>query len=89
MRTYSSFPMLLKLKEKLRVLLNKVFLMEKKMTENINYSRREMKFASVDDPLNMYRNASSETAYVFEITNITNEENVTIAPGQRKVPVSI
>ena len=48
-----------------------------------------MKFASVDDPLNMYRNASSETAYVFEITNITNEENVTIAPGQRKVPVSI
>ena len=63
--------------------------MEKKMTENINYSRREMKFASVDDPLNMYRNASSETAYVFEITNITNEENVTIAPGQRKVPVSI
>ena len=50
------------------------------MTENIN-SRSETKFASVEDHLNMHRTASSETTLVSEIPNITNDENVIIAPG--------
>ena len=56
------------------------------MTENIN-SRSETKFASVEDYLNMHRTASSETILVSEILNITNDENVIIAPGQVKKPV--
>ena len=58
----------------------------KEMTENIN-SRSETKFASVEDYLNMHRTASSETTLVSEILNITNDENVIIAPGQVKKPV--
>ena len=33
----------------------------KEMTENVNYNRSETEFASVEDPLNMYRIASNET----------------------------
>ena len=58
----------------------------KEMTENIN-SRRETKFTSVKDHLNMHRTASSEITLVCEIPNITNDENVIIAPGQVKKPV--
>ena len=58
----------------------------KEMTENIN-SRRETKFTSVEDHLNMHRTASSEITLVCEIPNITNDENVIIAPGQVKKPV--
>ena len=59
------------------------------MAENVNYNRNETEFASVEDPLNMYRTASDETTLVSEIPNIINEENVTIAPSQGKIPVSI
>ena len=61
----------------------------KEMTENVNYNRSETEFASVEDPLNMYGTASNETTLVSEIHIIINEENVIIAPGQRKIPVSI
>ena len=37
----------------------------------------------------MYRAASNETTLVSEIPNIINEENVVIAPGPGKNPVSI
>ena len=59
------------------------------MTENMNDTRTETKFASVEDTLNMHRTASNETTLVSEIPNIINEENVIIAPGQGKIPVSI
>ena len=59
----------------------------KEMTENLN-DRSETEFASVEDPLNM-RTASNETTLVSEIPNIINDENVIIAPGQGKNPVSI
>ena len=59
------------------------------MTENVNYIRSETEFASVEDPLNMYRTAPNETTLASEIPNIINEENVIIAPGRGKIPVSI
>ena len=37
----------------------------------------------------MHRTGSNQTALVSEIPYIINDENVTIAPGQRKKPVSI
>ena len=61
----------------------------KEMTENVNYNRSETEFASVEDPLNMCKTASKETILVSEIPNIINEENVIIATGQGKIPVSI
>ena len=60
----------------------------KQITENIN-DRTETEFASVEDPLNMHRTASNETTLVSEILNIISDENVIIAPGQGKKPVSI
>ena len=39
--------------------------------------------------MNMHRTASDETAFVSEIPNITNGENVVIAPGQGEKPVSV
>ena len=61
--------------------------MEKKFTENIN--DRNVTVGSVEDPLNMHRTASNETILISEIPNIINEENVTIAPRQRKKTISI
>ena len=61
----------------------------KEMIENVNYNRSETEFASVEDPLKMYRTASNETTLVSEIPNIINEGNVIIAPGQGKITVSI
>ena len=60
----------------------------KEMTKNIN-DRSETEFASVEDPLNLYRNASNEANLVSEIPNIINDENVIIGPGQGKKPASI
>ena len=37
----------------------------KEMTENINGTRSKTGFASVEYPLNMYRTASNEAAFVF------------------------
>ena len=39
--------------------------------------------------LNMHRTASNETTLFSEIQNIINDENVIIAPGQGKKPISI
>ena len=41
-----------------------------------------METLSVEDPLNMHRTASNETTVVSEISNIINDENVIVAPGQ-------
>ena len=60
----------------------------KEMNKNINYNISETEFASVEDLLNMYRTTSNETTLVSEISNIINEENVIIPPGQGKPPVS-
>ena len=60
----------------------------KDMTENTN-ERSETDFASVEDPLNMYRTASTGAILVSEIPNIINHQNVIIAPGQGKKPVSV
>ena len=37
----------------------------------------------------MHKTATNETPLISEIPNISNEENVIIAPGQGKTPVSI
>ena len=54
----------------------------KEVSENRNDTETE--YASVEDPLNMCRTASNETTLVSEIPSIINEENVVIAPRQRK-----
>ena len=46
-------------------------------------------FESVDDPLNAHKAAWYETTLVPEIPRIIEEDNVIIAPGQGKTPVSI
>ena len=58
------------------------------MNENINGSSGT-EFASVEGPRNMHRTASSKATLISEIPNMVNEENVTIASGQGKKPVSI
>ena len=52
-RTCLDFLILLRFKEKLRVLQKKNISDGKEMTENINYNKSETKFAAVEDPLNM------------------------------------
>ena len=60
----------------------------KEKAENIN-DRSETDITSVEGPLHMYETESNPTTLVSEISNIINEENVIIAPGQRRKPVSI
>ena len=61
----------------------------KEMSENINDTTNEIEFASLEDPLIMHRTATNEATAVSQITNITDEETVTIAPRQRKIVFSI
>ena len=42
-------------------------------------------FPTIEDPLNMYRTASNETALIYDIPNMINEENIIIAQGQKKI----
>ena len=49
----------------------------------------ETEYDSVEDTLSMHRTASNETALVSEVSYIINDENVIIASGQGKKPVSI
>ena len=51
----------------------------KVFTKNIS---TETEYGSVEDPLSKHRTGSNETTLVSEIPNITNDENVIIAPGQ-------
>ena len=44
----------------------------------------ETEYVSVRGPLSMHRTESNETFLVSEIPSIINDENVIIAPGQRK-----
>ena len=46
-------------------------------------------FESVDDPLNAHRAAGYETTLVPEIPRIIEDDNVIMAPGQIKTPVSV
>ena len=55
--------------------------------ENVNESETE--YASVEDPRNIHRTASNETTLVSDIPNIVNNENIIIAPGQGKTPISV
>ena len=43
----------------------------------------------MDDPLNLHRVAASETTLISEIPSIIGEDNIAIAPGQGKTPLSI
>ena len=49
-----------------------------------NIISNETEYGSVDDPLSNHTNGSNETTLVSEIPCIINDENVIIAPGQRK-----
>ena len=46
-------------------------------------------YGSVEDPFSKHRTGSNYKALVSEIPYIINDENVIIAPGQGKNPVSI
>ena len=83
------FPILLKFKEKLRVLLKKNISYGKEMSKDTNGTRSEIEFTLVEDPINMHRTALNETSLVSEIPNTIDKENVIIVPGQGKTPVSI
>ena len=41
-------------------------------------------YGSIEDSLSMHRTGSNETALVSDISRITNDENVIIAPGKGK-----
>ena len=43
----------------------------------------------MDDPLNLHRAAANEATLIPEIPGIIDEDNITIAPGQGKTPLSI
>ena len=43
----------------------------------------------MDDPLNLHRAATNEATLIPEIPGIIDEDNITIAPGQGKTPLSI
>ena len=53
----------------------------------------ETEYDSIEDPLNVHRTASNETAFVSvvsaQFSYIINDKNIIIAPGQGKKPVSI
>ena len=44
-------------------------------------------FLTIEDPLNMYRTASNETALIYDIPNMINEENIIIAQRQKKFSI--
>ena len=53
----------------------------KVFTKNISI---ETEYGYVEDPLSKYKTGPNETALNSEIPNISNDENVIIAPGQEK-----
>ena len=61
----------------------------KEMIDNINGTKSEIEFASVEDSLNMHRTASNEAALVSDIPNIINDKIANTASGQGKTPASI
>ena len=78
---------MLKFKGNVSVLLKKNVSDGKEVAENIN-GRSETEFALFEDPLKMHITASNGTTPVSEIRNITNDEDVIIAPGQIKNQLS-
>ena len=64
MRKDLYFLILLKFREKPRVFTEKNISDGKEMSDNINGTINETDFASVEDSLNMHRNASNEVTYV-------------------------
>ena len=57
--------------------------------KEVSDNENETEYVSVEDPLNMHKTASNETAQFSEIPNIIIDENVTMAPGRGKIPVLI
>ena len=53
-----------------------------------NNTEKQTEYDLVEDPLNMNRTALNELHFSV-ISNVINKEDVVIAPGQRKKPVSI
>ena len=51
--------------------------------------KSKLNFELLDDPLNFHRVAANETTLISEIPGIIDEDNITIAPGQGKNPLSI
>ena len=49
----------------------------------------EVEHSLKEDPLNAYRIASNETALVSEVPALIDDENIIIAPGQGKTPLSL
>ena len=66
-----------------QVLINSRILLNTKIISD------ETEYGSAEDPLSMHRDGSNEIAPVSEIPYIINDKNVIIAPGQRKIPISI
>ena len=52
-------------------------------------TENKLNFELFDDPLNLYRVAPNEIALISEIPGIIDEDNITVAPGQGKSPLSI
>ena len=52
-------------------------------------TENKLNFELLDDPLNLHRVAANETTLISEIPGIIDEDNITIAPGQGKTPLSI
>ena len=58
-------------------------------SNHTNVISNETEYGLVEDLLSMHSTGSNETVLVSEIPSIINDENVIIAPGQGKKPVSI
>ena len=74
-RRCESFLILLKFKDKIKMLLNKLISDKKEMSESINtetINDTESEYASVEDLLNMHRTASKVTTLASTIPNIIN-----------------
>lgn len=57
--------------------------------KEINDTENESKYALVEVWLNLLRTASNYTTLISVIANIINKENLIIAQGEGKLPVSI
>ena len=56
------------------------------MTVNINNTKTETDFTSVEDALDMYRTAWNETNLFPQVPNIVREGDLIIEPGHAKIP---
>ena len=59
------------------------------MSKDTSGTRKKIKLALGEDSINMHSTALNETPLVFEIESTIYKETFIIAPGQRKIPISI